>query len=158
MVYLDDILVPAATFQQQCVNLLLVFHRLREAKLNKCCLFQQNVKYLVHIISKEEISTDPDKLLAIRNWPSSTGVSEVRSFLGLCSYYRRFMKNFADKVQPLHQLTEKEQVFLWTPEAEEAFQQLKTLLTRAPVLGYLLPDGQYILDTHVSLLCVLHLL
>ena len=60
MVYLDDILVPAATFQQQSVNLLSVFHRLREAKLNKCCLFQQKVKYLVHIISKEEISTDPD--------------------------------------------------------------------------------------------------
>ena len=70
-------------------------------------------------------------------------------------YYRRFIKNFADKAQPLHQLTEKGQVFLWTLEAEEAFQQLKTALTRAPLLGYqekeqVLSDGQYILGTDAS--------
>ena len=77
---------------------------------------------------------------------SSNFVTQLRSFLGICSYYRRFIPSFADIARPLHQLLEAGQHFEWTLEAERAFQQLKKKLTEAPVLGYPLPDAPFIID------------
>ena len=74
----------------------------------------------------------------------------LRSFLGLCSYYRRFVHSFADLARPLHQLLEKGQAFEWTPDAAQAFQQLKERLTQTPILGYPLPEEPFILDTDAS--------
>ncbi|KAL1256469.1 hypothetical protein QQF64_012014 [Cirrhinus molitorella] len=94
---------------------------------------------------------DPSKVEAVRSWPTPRTQTEVRSFLGLASYYRRFIKGFAEIARPLHQLTEKGRKFCWGKECEGAFQQLKVSLTVAPVLAY--PDPKkkmFILDTDAS--------
>ena len=154
LVYLDDILVPGRTFEQQIENLRTVFLRLKEAKLKlapkKCSLFQQEVKFLGHIVSERGVATDPDKLYAVSTWPRPANALEVRRFLGLCSYYRRFVANFADIARPLHQCTEQNQTFEWTEGAEQAFNHLKQALTEAPILGYPEPIGHYILDADAS--------
>ena len=85
----------------------------------------------------------------VESWPAPTNLSELRSFLGLCSYYH-FVKGFADIARPLHHLTGKGVPFEWSPAAENAFTQLKSCLTSAPVLCFPLPDAQYILDTDAS--------
>ena len=140
LVYIDDILVSGQTFKKQVDNLHQVFQRLREAQFklspSKCSLLQKKVKYLGHIISKEGIAPDPEKVEVVQSWPRPASVSEGRSFLGLCSYYRRFIPRFAHVAHPLHQLMEKGVTFHWTPETEEAFQLLKQALVGAPVLGY----------------------
>ena len=154
LVYLDDILVPAQTFEDGISNLRTVFQRLQIASLKlspqKCTLFQRQTKYLGHIVSGDGVATDGEKVHCILTWPRPTNVSEVRQFLGLCSYYRRFISNFADIAHPLYQCTEKSCNFHWTPETEQAFQNLKQLLTSAPVLGYPDPDGHLVLDTDAS--------
>ena len=95
MVYIDDILVSGQTFQEQLDNLEQVFQCLRNAKLKlspkKCHLFQKQVKYLGHIISQNGVSTDPEKVKTVWEWPRPTCITEVRQFLGLCSYYGRFI-------------------------------------------------------------------
>ena len=154
LVYLDDILVPGSNFQQQLINLRDVFHRLRQACLKlspeKCQLLQRKVRYLGHIVSADGIATDPEKNAAVKAWPLPTNASEVKSFLGLCSYYRRFVPSFSDVAQPLNRLCEKGQTFNWSVAADNAFQQLKLALTEAPVMAYPLPEAPFILDTDAS--------
>ena len=100
LLYLDDILVPRRTFQQQMDNLQMGFQRMKEAnlKLNpkKCALFHREVKYLGHVISARGVSPDPDKVEAIQAWPRPMPVKDVKSFLGLASYYRCFIAGFAN--------------------------------------------------------------
>ena len=100
LLYLDDILVPGRTFQQQIDNLQMVFQQLKEAnlKLNpkKCALFHREVKYLGHVVSARGVSPDPDKVEAIQAWPRPMPVKDVKSFLGLASYYRCFIAGFAN--------------------------------------------------------------
>ena len=108
------------------------------------------VGYLGHILSESGISTDPRKIEAVSTWPPPSNLSELRSFLGLCSYYRRFIASFAEIAKPLHKLLEGGQTFQWTPETQQAFQELKERLVRAPILGYPLPDAPFILDTDAS--------
>jgi len=146
LVYIDDILVAGQTFEKQLDNLEQVFQCLRNARLKlspkKCHLFQKRVIYLGHIISQNGVSTDPEKVKAVWEWPQPTCITEVRQFLGLCSYYRRFIPQFAHIAAPLHQLLESRQVFEWPPAADIAFKQLKSALVEAPVLGYPRPDGK----------------
>ena len=122
LVYLDDILVPGCTFEEQIHNLQQVFERLQSAGLKlspkKCYLFRKEVKYLGHVVKKQGVTMDPEKVQAVQESPRPTNATEVKRFLGLCSYYRRFIKGFADIAQPLHQCTEKIQSFNWTPEVE----------------------------------------
>ena len=154
LVYIDDILVSGHSFQEHLTNLKTVFKRLQAARLklapNKCQLFRKEVKYLGHVVSDQGIATDPQKTEKVLSWPVPTCCSDVRSFLGLCSYYRRFVPSFANLAKPLHLLLEDGQHFSWTEEADAAFQELKRRLTQAPVLGYPLPDGKFILDTDAS--------
>lgn len=93
---------------------------------------------------------DPAKIQAVQDWPTPTSATEVKRFLGLCSYYRRFIRGFADVAHPLHQCAEKPQPFVWTNEVNQAFLYLKHALTGAPILSYPNPDDQFILDTDAS--------
>ena len=150
LVYLDDIIVCGKTFDEMVKNLDEVFARLQGAglklKARKCQLFAQRVDFLGHVISEDGIRTDPKKTECVRKWPEPTSVKEVRSYLGFCSYYRRFIFRFADIAKPLHKLTQKGARFKWTKECQNAFQTLKTKLVNAPVLAH--PDFNhgFILD------------
>jgi hypothetical protein len=101
-------------------------------------------------VSPEGITTDPEKLEAVREWPTPRNKHEVRSFVGLCIYYRRFISGFADIAKPLTRLTEEKQAFQWTPEVETAFQTLKEALCTAPSLRLLVPSS-LILFSQLSL-------
>ena len=154
LIYLDDIIVFGQTVTETLARLRVVFERLRLAGLklkpSKCHLFQQSVAYLGHIVSSEGIATDPQKVETVASWPTPRCVREVRSFLGLASYYRRFIRGFAEIASPLHALTEKAREFMWTESCQEAFDELKNRLQAAPVLSYPIPEGNFILDTDAS--------
>ena len=92
-----------------------------------------------HVVSAEGIKVDPKKIEAVQNWPRPTSVTEIRSFLGLAGYYRRFVEGFSSIASPLTRLTQKGVPFRWSDECEMSFQKLKTALTTAPVL--VLPTG-----------------
>ena len=151
LIYLDDILVFSKTFDDHIERLETVFKRLEDAglrlKASKCHLFKHKVSYLGHVISEEGVETDPAKIKSIQDWTTPTTVTEVRSFMGLCSYYRRFIKGFAAIATPLHRLTQKNKTFVWSKECQEAFEHLKSALASAPVLTH--PDftEPFILDT-----------
>ena len=118
------------------------------------------MQFLGHVVSKDGISVDPTKIEAVTNWERPRTPTEVRSFLGLAGYYRRFVQDFAKIATPLTRLTRKEEKFEWTPKCEESFQELKKRLTTAPVLT--LPDesGSFIIysdASHKGLGCVLML-
>ena len=158
LIYLDDILVPGKSFDDQLNNLHVVFQRLRQANLKlapeKCTLFQSEVHYLGHIVREEGVSTDPAKVQAIQSWSRPSNRKELKGFVGLCSYYRRFVPRFAEIAHPLHSLTKGDgtgkAAFAWIQDIEEAFTKLKRMLTAAPVLGYPNEHGQFIIDSDAS--------
>lgn len=134
LVYLDDIIVFAKTFNEHLANLQKVFERLKCANLKlspkKCNFFlQTKVSFLGHVISQNGVSNDPEKIKAIKDWPIPKCVKDVRSFLGLTSYYRRIIPNYADKAKPMHKLTEKNKQFLWNEICQISFEILKSALT-----------------------------
>lgn len=94
--------------------------------------------------------TDPEKIAAVINWPIPKNVRDVRSFLGICLYYRKFVQGFSVIAKPLHHLTEKAQKFLWDSDCQDAFDKFKRALTSSPILPYPKKDGQYVLDTDAS--------
>ena len=144
LVYVDDILVFSRSFEEHLGHLEQVFNRLRDANLtlkpSKCEFAVIEVKYLGHIISKEGIKADPEKTEAISTFPVPTKQKDVRSFLGLCGFYRRFVDSFAKIAVPLTNLLKKEneRKFKWTVECQTAFDKLKLALQTPPVLAY--PD------------------
>ena len=151
LVYLDDIIVLGKTLDDHLKYLAQVFQRLREANLKlqikKCNLCKQSVQFLGHVVSSEGIVADPAKIEKVVNWPVPTNKSEVQQFLGLVSYYRRFIRDCAHVAKPLYQLTERSKPFAWTVECGEAFSTLKKHLSTPPVLVF--PDfaREFILDT-----------
>ena len=106
IIYLDDIIVFSRTSERHLHRLKAVFEKLRAAGLklkpSKCEFFKQEIKYLGHVVSAEGVSTDPDKIKSVTEWPQPTTVTEVRSFLGFGSYYRRFIPNFSKIAKPLN--------------------------------------------------------
>ena len=154
LLYMDDIIVHGASVDICIERLEHVFQRLLDANLKlkptKCSFFQKTVKFLGHIVSEEGVTTDPEKISAVKNWPAPRNAKEMRSFLGLCSYYRKFVKGFAQIARPLHKICEKGAKFVWDLTCEEAFTVLKEALTTAPVLSYPNPDKPFILDTDAS--------
>ena len=118
LIYLDDIITFGRNFGEAVENLKKVMERLRGAGLKlkpkKCELFAKSVPFLGHIISDEGVATDPEKIKAVQDWPVPINQTEIRSFLGLCWYYRRFIKGYAETAKPLHTLTEKGRPFVWT--------------------------------------------
>ena len=107
----------------------LVFQRIKNANLklnpDKCELFKTKVKFLCHIVSRNGISTDPEKVQPVREWPIPLNIKQVRSFLGLASYYRKFIQNFSHIARPLNKLLEKDISFDWTDECQKSFDTLK---------------------------------
>ncbi|MCG8047963.1 MAG: RNase H-like domain-containing protein, partial [Candidatus Thiodiazotropha endolucinida] len=154
LIYLDDIIVIGKTFEDMINNLECVFKRFEESGLKlkprKCQLFKREVEFLGHVVNESGVGTDPKKIECIEKWPTPTSVTEVRSFLGLCSYYRRFIADYSKIAKPLHCLTEKSRKFEWTMECENAFSTLKQMLITAPMLSH--PDFSlpFILDTDAS--------
>ena len=151
LVYLDNIIIFGCTFEEHLCHLTSVLERLRamnlKAKLSKCNFLQQQVLYLGHVIFPDRIATDPSKTERITGWPTPQNVQEVQRFLGLASYYWRFVQNFAAIARPLHRLNERGRAFNWTVECENAFVKLKLCLRSSPILAF--PDFSlpFILDT-----------
>ena len=145
LVYLDDIIVHARTFD-------VTLRRNASLKLNpnKCELFKRQVSYLGHVVSADGVSADLRKVNTVLTWPVPRNKKELRSFLGLCSYYRKFVCSFAEVAGPLHKLEEKDIPYVWTDDCETVFNRLKSLLTSIPILGYPVTDGCFVIDTDAS--------
>ncbi len=154
LVYIDDVIVVGRTFDEHLCNLREVFGRVRGAGLklkpSKCAFLQERVYYLGHEVSRKGVATDPTKIHQVAHWPVPQSVKDVQKFLGLATYYHRFVRNFASIAKPLHRLTEKTATFEWTVECQEAFAELRHRLCTAPVLAF--PDftKPFILDTDAS--------
>ena len=142
LVYIDDVIVFSESISDHVKRLEEVFERFESAgwklKAQKCFFGNTEVAFLGHRISADGISPDTEKVRAIYDFPKPTNVSELRSFIGLISYYRKFIKNFANKAAPLHKLLKKGVKFTWDSECESAFQEFKVVLTSYPILRY--PD------------------
>ena len=154
LVYLDDVIIFGKTFEQELKRLQEVFERFRGAnlKLNpkKCQLFKKEVQYLGHVVSQTGVHTDPDKCVAVRDWPVPVDKAQLRSFLGLCTYYLRFVRQFATIAAPLHNLTKEGKQFVWDTDCQKGFETLKGELMSSPVLAYPDPEKPYTLDTDAS--------
>jgi hypothetical protein len=125
LVFFDDILIYSATLADHLVHLRTVFELLEQdqwrLKLSKCSFAQTQIAYLGHVISSSGVGTDPAKLDAIARWPTPVSVKELRSFLGLAGYYRRFVRHFGLISKPLTALLKKSSLFFWTSEHDTAF-------------------------------------
>jgi len=154
VVYLDDVLIYAPDEVTHLRLLDTVLQRLHEhkyfAKASKCSFLKDEIEFLGHVVSKDGLKPCSSKVEAVRKWPRPTNKQEVRSFLGLCSYYRRYIHRFATIAAPLHDLTHLLATFQWTAMHEEAFQKLKDKLCSAPLLR--LPDATrpFVIHTDAS--------
>lgn len=151
LVFFDDILIYSPDFESHVQHVRTVLEILKrdqwQAKMSKCEFAQRRIAYLGHVISADGVSTDQSKIEAIRTWSVPTTLKELRGFLSLSGYYRKFIKRYAIISQPLTALLKKGTLFVWTEAAEIAFQTLKTALMTAPVLA--LPDYtvQFVVET-----------
>ena len=154
LVYLDDVILLGTTFGEHLDNIRAVFDRIQQGGLklraDKCCFLQRNVKYLGHLVGVDGLQVDPDKVGKVASWPVPQSAQQVQQFLGFANYYRRFIQGFAEVAKPLHRLTEHAVNFSWTAECQEAFENLRSRLTRAPILAF--PDYTlpFVLDTDAS--------
>ncbi|KAD2805415.1 hypothetical protein E3N88_38792 [Mikania micrantha] len=143
IVFLDDILIYSKTQEEHKEHLQLALELLRKeklyAKLSKCDFWIREVQFLGHVVNEQGIHVDKSKIEAIKNWEAPKTPTEVRQFLGLAGYYRRFIEGFSKIAQPLTALTHKDKKYLWTKKQEAAFQLLKHKLCSTPILS--LPDG-----------------
>lgn len=155
LVYLDDIIVFASSVQDSLCRLDTVFAKLSKAGLklkpSKCSLMQLEVPFLGFIVTGDGIKTDPTKIECVKSWPVPRNRTDVRSFLGFCSYYRRFVRSFSAVASPLNKLLEAGESFEWTTECDDSFKQLKDALISAEVMAYPSDEGLYVLDTDASL-------
>ena len=154
LIYLDDIIIFSETFKTHLERINMVFERLRSAgfklKPSKCELFREGVTFLGHSITSSGIKPSPDKVKVVNNWKRPQTVTQVRSFLGFASYYRRYIKNFSVRAAPLNRLLEAGQAFVWTDDCENAFEDLKSALTGEEVMAFPKDDGIFIVDTDAS--------
>jgi hypothetical protein len=152
LVFIDYILIYSKNREEHEEHLRLVLQVLREhqlyAKFSKCDFFQKQIHYLGHVLSEEGVVVDPDKIRSIMEWPTPKDVSDIRSFMGLVGYYRRFIKGFSKIGCPITALQKKGKKFLWTLKSEERFQTLKHLLTHAPMLKFIDPEADFLVGTN----------
>uniref|UniRef100_A0A1B8Y8L1 Gypsy retrotransposon integrase-like protein 1 n=1 Tax=Xenopus tropicalis TaxID=8364 RepID=A0A1B8Y8L1_XENTR len=168
LVYLDDIIVFGTTLEEHEQRLMNVIDRLiaegLKLSIDKCKFCRSSVTYVGHVVSTEGIGTDPAKIEAVVTWPKPQNVTELRSFLGFCGYYRRFVEGYSRVAHPLNELLRLSNVHgeetkrdakapfgdKWTSACEEAFVQLKKRLTEAPVLAYADAHRPYVLHVDAS--------
>ena len=154
MTYLDDIIIFSENELQHLEHLETVFSQLEEARLkmkwSKCDFFKSKIHYLRHLISPEGISPLPNKLDCIKHMPMPQHVKEIKQFLGLTGYYRKFVSRFADILRPLTTLTKKDKKFEWTPACQKSFNLLKETLCGEPVLKYADTSKPYTLYTDAN--------
>ena len=151
MGYLDNIIIYSRSEKEHLEHLEEIFIRLKSAGLKlkpeKCCFFKKHIQYLGHLISAEGIQSLPEKLKSIAKMPVPKNPKEVKQFLGLVGYYRKFIPRFADISRVLTHLMKKDVDFKWTPECENCFQILKEFLQQSPIFKYLDPQANYTLYT-----------
>jgi hypothetical protein len=156
LVYIDDILIFSRTFEEHMVHIRAVFDRLRSAnlklKLTKCSFAEDSTTYLGHKISSAGVSPDPEKVTAVRKldiklWQN---VTDVKAFLGMVGYYRRFIRGFADITRPLTALLRKDAPFVIDKEVRRAFKRLKSALIEAPILAYPRLEVPFVLQVDAS--------
>ena len=154
LVYLDDILVFSKSVEEHWEHLKIALERLREAKLfgriHKCEFLKTRVDYLGYEVSEQGIHASPEKVKAVVNWPKPQTVHDVRSFLGLASYYRRFIHGFSQISGPMTELTRSNAQWRWEKAQEESFLALKIALATAPVLRLPDFDHQFVVTTDAS--------
>ena len=152
--YLNDILIFRPNIEAHLQHIEILFQRLREAKLklkeSKCNFLKKHVQYLGHLISGEGIEPVPEKLESIKHMPTPQTPKEVKQFLGLIGYYRKFIPKFSDVARPLTNLAEKDVPYEWTLECTKTFEMLKNLLIQEPILKYPDPGKPYTLYTDAS--------
>ncbi|GKB61786.1 putative reverse transcriptase domain-containing protein [Tanacetum coccineum] len=143
IVFIDDILIYSSNKEEHANHLRIILELLKKeklyAKFSKCDFWIHIVKSLGHIIDSQGLHVDPAKIEAVKNWASPTTPIEIRQFLGLAGYYRRFIKGFSKIAKSLTELTQKNKKYIWGEDQESAFQLLKQKLCEAPILA--LPEG-----------------
>ena len=155
IIYLDDIIVFSRTPKEHIHRLKAFFEKLRAASLklkpSKCDFFKKEIKYLGHLVSEEGVSTDPDKIKSVTEWPQPTTVTDVRSFLGFVSYYT-IAKPLNKLLQNLEGTPSQKKKFKvhWGPKQQEAIETLQRLCTESPVLAYADFKAPFILHTDAS--------
>ena len=154
VVYIDDINVGSKTFDDHLHHLEQVFHRLKQAGLKlspeKCFFFKDEIPFLGHVVSRNGIQTDPEKLRIIKEFPIPVDLTQLRGFIALASYYRKFVKNFSSIVEPLNRLLKKNTPYEWSKDQHDAFERLKTCLMTPPILAYPNFKKPFILYTDAS--------
>jgi hypothetical protein len=143
IVFIDDILVFSKTAEEHEEHLRIMLGKLRQqqqlyAKFSKCEFWMEEVAFLGHVLSTKGVVVDPSKIKAVSKWQSPKSVIEIRSFLGLASYNRRFIENFSKIAKPMTKLLKSNTRYVWSDKCEANFQELKTRLTTTPVSGILL--------------------
>jgi hypothetical protein len=138
VVYFDDILTYNKSMADHLKHLSVVFDALGTARLfanmDKCIFCTQRVSFLGYVVTPQGIEVDSRKIAAIQEWPTSTTVTQIQSFLGLTGFYRSFIRDFSSIAAPLHELTKRDVPFSWSDSQEVAFRTLKDKLTHAPLL------------------------
>ena len=156
IVFIDDILIYSKSVAEHMKHLRLVLERLRNqqlyAKFSKCPFWLNQINFLKHVVPTEGISVDPQKVSTVFTWEQPRNVTEVRSFLDLAGYYRRFVQGFSAIALPLTKLNRKRVKFEWDENCEMSFQELKQRLTQAHVLALLDDDGEFKIYTDASML------
>ena len=154
MTYLDDIIIFSKNELQHLEHLETIFNHLKEAglkmKWSKCDFFKSEIHYLGHLISTEGISPLPNKLDCIQHMPAPRNMKEIKQFLDLTGYYRKFVPRFADISRPLTTLTKKDKKFEWTPSCQKSFHLLKETLCGEPILKYADTSKPYTVYTDAS--------
>ena len=139
IVFIDDVLVYSRSKEEHRVHLKEILDTLRHeklyAKFSKCDFWLREIQFLGHVIGEGGIKVDPAKIESIQNWGTPKSPTDIRSFLGLAGYYRRFVKDFSKIASSLTKLTRKKEPYVWGGEQEKAFQTLKDCLCKAPILS-----------------------
>ena len=150
-VYMDDVVIYAKTLEEHERHFDIVLDKFKEANWKiepeKCELLKHEVVYLGHILSKDGLRPYPKKIKAVKDFPRPKNVSNIRQFLGLAGYYRKFIKDFAKIAKPLSKLTEKDTPFEWTDTVYTSFNTLKEALCTAPVLKFLDMNKPFVITT-----------